>query len=182
MGIDLAIRPTQGDLDKMAASGAPKLPERSWALSFRHLLPPERGDCSSLVSLTMGRGGSTWWPAEMLRSQGRGPRGLGSQIPVAPLAGITQLTSISLPGKILFRRSHIRDVAVRRLKPIDEYCRVRLCLGWGRGRSIYWSLSFCEGRLSIRNPLLWFSRCILRPGVAWPEGMGIGDPLRGATP
>ncbi|XP_036684592.1 SH3 and PX domain-containing protein 2A isoform X3 [Balaenoptera musculus] len=26
-------------------------------------------------------------------------------------------------GKILFRRSHIRDVAVRRLKPIDEYCR-----------------------------------------------------------
>jgi hypothetical protein len=38
--------------------------------------------------------------------------------------------SISLPGKILFRRSHIRDVAVKRLKPIDEYCRVRL--GWGR--------------------------------------------------
>uniref|UniRef100_F6TCH5 Five SH3 domain-containing protein n=1 Tax=Callithrix jacchus TaxID=9483 RepID=F6TCH5_CALJA len=31
--------------------------------------------------------------------------------------------SISLPGKILFRRSHIRDVAVKRLKPIDEYCR-----------------------------------------------------------
>ncbi|XP_069467821.1 SH3 and PX domain-containing protein 2A isoform X2 [Ambystoma mexicanum] len=28
-----------------------------------------------------------------------------------------------LPGKVLFRRSHIRDVAVRRLKPIDEYCR-----------------------------------------------------------
>ncbi|XP_044521478.1 SH3 and PX domain-containing protein 2A isoform X1 [Gracilinanus agilis] len=28
-----------------------------------------------------------------------------------------------LPGKILFRRSHIRDVAVKRLKPIDEYCR-----------------------------------------------------------
>ncbi|EMP37617.1 SH3 and PX domain-containing protein 2A [Chelonia mydas] len=25
--------------------------------------------------------------------------------------------------KILFRRSHIRDVAVKRLKPIDEYCR-----------------------------------------------------------
>ncbi|KFP19789.1 SH3 and PX domain-containing protein 2A, partial [Egretta garzetta] len=30
-----------------------------------------------------------------------------------------------LPGKILFRRSHVRDVAVKRLKPIDEYCRVR---------------------------------------------------------
>lgn len=30
-------------------------------------------------------------------------------------------------GKILFRRSHVRDVAVKRLKPIDEYCRVREC-------------------------------------------------------
>lgn len=28
-------------------------------------------------------------------------------------------------GKILFRRSHIRDVAVKRLIPIDEYCKVR---------------------------------------------------------
>nr|XP_028586201.1 SH3 and PX domain-containing protein 2A isoform X4 [Podarcis muralis] len=28
-----------------------------------------------------------------------------------------------LPGKILFRRSHIRDVAVKRLRPIDDYCR-----------------------------------------------------------
>uniref|UniRef100_A0A803SVR0 SH3 and PX domain-containing protein 2A n=1 Tax=Anolis carolinensis TaxID=28377 RepID=A0A803SVR0_ANOCA len=26
-------------------------------------------------------------------------------------------------GKILFRRSHIRDVAVKRLRPIDDYCR-----------------------------------------------------------
>lgn len=33
-----------------------------------------------------------------------------------------------LPGKILFRRSHIRDVAVRRLKPIDEYCRALIRL------------------------------------------------------
>lgn len=31
-------------------------------------------------------------------------------------------------GKILFRRSHIRDVAVKRLIPIDEYCKVsRAC-------------------------------------------------------
>lgn len=29
-----------------------------------------------------------------------------------------------LTGKILFRRSHIRDVAMKRLKPINEYCRV----------------------------------------------------------
>ncbi|XP_045896523.1 SH3 and PX domain-containing protein 2B isoform X2 [Micropterus dolomieu] len=28
-----------------------------------------------------------------------------------------------LPGKILFRRSHIRDVAMKRLRPINEYCR-----------------------------------------------------------
>lgn len=40
------------------------------------------------------------------------------------------LTCSSLPtspvlGKILFRRSHIRDVAVKRLIPIDEYCKVR---------------------------------------------------------
>lgn len=29
-----------------------------------------------------------------------------------------------LLGKILFRRSHIRDVAMKRLGPINEYCRV----------------------------------------------------------
>lgn len=35
------------------------------------------------------------------------------------------LNVISSPaGKILFRRSHIRDVAVKRLIPIDEYCKV----------------------------------------------------------
>ncbi|CAK8675641.1 unnamed protein product [Clavelina lepadiformis] len=33
-----------------------------------------------------------------------------------------------LPGKILFRRSHIRDVAMKRLKPIDEYCQALLLL------------------------------------------------------
>ncbi|XP_069507480.1 SH3 and PX domain-containing protein 2B isoform X2 [Ambystoma mexicanum] len=33
-----------------------------------------------------------------------------------------------LPGKILFRRSHIRDVAVRRLVPIDEYCKALIQL------------------------------------------------------
>ena len=29
-----------------------------------------------------------------------------------------------LPGKILFGRSHVREVAIKRLKPIDEYCGV----------------------------------------------------------
>ncbi|KAM9450402.1 SH3 and PX domain-containing protein 2B isoform 2-T2 [Clarias gariepinus] len=33
-----------------------------------------------------------------------------------------------LPGKILFRRSHIRDVAMKRLRPIDEYCRALIQL------------------------------------------------------
>ncbi|XP_068062286.1 SH3 and PX domain-containing protein 2B isoform X4 [Anomalospiza imberbis] len=33
-----------------------------------------------------------------------------------------------LPGKILFRRSHIRDVAVKRLIPIDEYCKALIQL------------------------------------------------------
>lgn len=31
----------------------------------------------------------------------------------------------SPPGKILFRRSHVRDVAMKRLRFIDDYCRVR---------------------------------------------------------
>lgn len=34
--------------------------------------------------------------------------------------------SVSPSGKVLFRRSHIRDVAVRRLKHLDNYCKVRL--------------------------------------------------------
>lgn len=31
----------------------------------------------------------------------------------------------SPPGKILFRRSHVRDVAMKRLRFIDDYCRVK---------------------------------------------------------
>ncbi|CDQ58262.1 unnamed protein product [Oncorhynchus mykiss] len=30
-----------------------------------------------------------------------------------------------LPGKLLFRRSQVRDVAVKRLKHLNDYCRVR---------------------------------------------------------
>ncbi|XP_077586018.1 SH3 and PX domain-containing protein 2A-like isoform X2 [Stigmatopora nigra] len=33
-----------------------------------------------------------------------------------------------LPGKVLFRRSHIRDVAVKRLKHLDNYCKALLKL------------------------------------------------------
>lgn len=40
---------------------------------------------------------------------------------------LTMLCALSFSaGKILFRRSHIRDVAVKRLIPIDEYCKVSL--------------------------------------------------------
>lgn len=35
------------------------------------------------------------------------------------------LTLALSSGKVLFRRSHIRDVAVRRLKHLDNYCKVR---------------------------------------------------------
>lgn len=56
---------------------------------------------------------------------------------MAALPRITWLMSVSLPGKILFRRSHIRDVAVRRLKPIDEYCRVRLSGSLGVTPSVH---------------------------------------------
>ncbi|XP_063784146.1 SH3 and PX domain-containing protein 2B isoform X2 [Pseudophryne corroboree] len=56
-----------------------------------------------------------------------------------------------LPGKILFRRSHIRDVAVRRLIPIDEYCKALISL------PPYISqcdevLNFFEARLEDYNP------------------------------
>lgn len=30
-----------------------------------------------------------------------------------------------LPGKVLFRRSHVRDVAMKRLRHLDDYCRVQ---------------------------------------------------------
>ncbi|XP_063731005.1 SH3 and PX domain-containing protein 2A isoform X2 [Eleginops maclovinus] len=33
-----------------------------------------------------------------------------------------------LPGKVLFRRSHIRDVAVKRLKHLDNYCKALMKL------------------------------------------------------
>lgn len=44
---------------------------------------------------------------------------MAGDTPNPPLSCVLSL------GKILFRRSHVRDVAVKRLKPIDEYCRVR---------------------------------------------------------
>lgn len=82
---------------------------------------------------------------------------------MAAFPRITRLTSVSLPGKILFRRSHIRDVAVKRLKPIDEYCRVRVCLVVGEGPVLRQRVC-----LSVQNLLLWSGRCILTPGISGP--------------
>jgi hypothetical protein len=31
-----------------------------------------------------------------------------------------------VPGKIIFGRSHVREVAVKRLRQIDDYCSVSL--------------------------------------------------------
>ncbi|CAM9393873.1 unnamed protein product [Lampetra fluviatilis] len=62
-----------------------------------------------------------------------------------------QRTIPFLPGKILFRRSHIRDVAVRRLKPIDEYCRalVQLPAEISQCEDV---LHFFEARAEDLNP------------------------------
>lgn len=72
---------------------------------------------------------------------------------MAAFPRVTQLTALSVPGKILFRRSHIRDVAVKRLKPIDEYCRVSVRLQVGEGpasqpQSLFVCLSVEEHHLS----------------------------------
>lgn len=56
------------------------------------------------------------------------PTFLLGAVALSPMVGNAPnppLSSVPSSGKILFRRSHVRDVAVKRLKPIDEYCRVR---------------------------------------------------------
>lgn len=83
-------------------------------------------------------------------------------------------------GKILFRRSHIRDVAVKRLIPIDEYCKVSWDAStiFPRGCSVcfpFWVPSV-HGKVgnkieqNIKFPmLLWnqpkstFSGCVVLP-------------------
>ncbi|XP_006630820.1 SH3 and PX domain-containing protein 2A isoform X2 [Lepisosteus oculatus] len=56
-----------------------------------------------------------------------------------------------LPGKILFRRSHVRDVAMKRLRPIDDYCRalVRLPSQISQSEDV---LRFFETRPEDLNP------------------------------
>ncbi|XP_041645752.1 SH3 and PX domain-containing protein 2A-like isoform X2 [Cheilinus undulatus] len=56
-----------------------------------------------------------------------------------------------LPGKVLFRRSHIRDVAVRRLKHLDNYCKALLKLPSHISQSEE-VLQFFETKLEDLNP------------------------------
>ncbi|XP_042166883.1 SH3 and PX domain-containing protein 2A isoform X1 [Oncorhynchus tshawytscha] len=56
-----------------------------------------------------------------------------------------------LPGKILFRRSHVRDVAMKRLRFIDDYCRalVRLPPQLSQSEEV---LRFFETKADDLNP------------------------------
>ncbi|XP_074531554.1 SH3 and PX domain-containing protein 2A-like isoform X2 [Halichoeres trimaculatus] len=56
-----------------------------------------------------------------------------------------------LPGKVLFRRSHIRDVAVRRLKHLDNYCKALMKLPSHISQSDE-VLQFFETKLEDLNP------------------------------
>uniref|UniRef100_UPI0037E95A46 SH3 and PX domain-containing protein 2A isoform X2 n=1 Tax=Semicossyphus pulcher TaxID=241346 RepID=UPI0037E95A46 len=56
-----------------------------------------------------------------------------------------------LPGKVLFRRSHIRDVAVRRLKHLDNYCKALMKLPSHLSQSEE-VLQFFETKLEDLNP------------------------------
>lgn len=83
----------------------------------------------------------------------------------------THLTDSALffPGKVLFRRSHIRDVAVKRLKHLDNYCKVRqwlYCMSHNVIISQHWihNLSLCTicaiGLLGPLSMSMLFSLCI----------------------
>nr|XP_020456470.1 SH3 and PX domain-containing protein 2A isoform X2 [Monopterus albus] len=56
-----------------------------------------------------------------------------------------------LPGKVLFRRSHIRDVAVKRLKHLDNYCKALMKLPSHISQSEE-VLKFFETRSEDLNP------------------------------
>uniref|UniRef100_A0A3P9PC13 SH3 and PX domain-containing protein 2A n=1 Tax=Poecilia reticulata TaxID=8081 RepID=A0A3P9PC13_POERE len=56
-----------------------------------------------------------------------------------------------LPGKVLFRRSHIRDVAVKRLKHLDNYCKALMKLPSSISESEE-VLKFFETRPEDLNP------------------------------
>uniref|UniRef100_A0A3Q0S7E3 SH3 and PX domain-containing protein 2A n=1 Tax=Amphilophus citrinellus TaxID=61819 RepID=A0A3Q0S7E3_AMPCI len=67
-----------------------------------------------------------------------------------------------LPGKILFRRSHVRDVAMKRLRFIDDYCRVK------RPHSKHPSGS-PQARRGSRSQ--WLTACFFPSGIDSSEPM-----------
>lgn len=59
-------------------------------------------------------------------------------------------------GKVLFRRSHIRDVAVRRLKHLDNYCKVRQKLHVSVFPELDFSQLVCSTmHLLLKRPLIF---------------------------
>uniref|UniRef100_A0A8C4NR29 SH3 and PX domain-containing protein 2A n=1 Tax=Dicentrarchus labrax TaxID=13489 RepID=A0A8C4NR29_DICLA len=86
-----------------------------------------------------------------------------------------------LPGKILFRRSHVRDVAMKRLRFIDDYCRalVRLPPQISQSEEV---LRFFETKAEDINPPVdgrsrgatagrWLTACFFPSGIDSSEPM-----------
>uniref|UniRef100_A0A3B4TLV1 SH3 and PX domain-containing protein 2A n=1 Tax=Seriola dumerili TaxID=41447 RepID=A0A3B4TLV1_SERDU len=86
-----------------------------------------------------------------------------------------------LPGKILFRRSHVRDVAMKRLRFIDDYCRalVRLPPQISQSEEV---LRFFETKAEDINPPVdgrsrgatagrWLTACFFPSGTDSSEPM-----------
>uniref|UniRef100_G3PV93 SH3 and PX domain-containing protein 2A n=1 Tax=Gasterosteus aculeatus aculeatus TaxID=481459 RepID=G3PV93_GASAC len=84
-----------------------------------------------------------------------------------------------LPGKILFRRSHVRDVAMKRLRFIDDYCRalVRLPPQISQSEEV---LRFFDTKAEDVNPPVelrgaaagrWLTACF------FPSGMDSSEPM-----
>uniref|UniRef100_A0A3B3WTE4 SH3 and PX domain-containing protein 2A n=1 Tax=Poecilia mexicana TaxID=48701 RepID=A0A3B3WTE4_9TELE len=86
-----------------------------------------------------------------------------------------------LPGKILFRRSHVRDVAMKRLRFIDDYCRalVRLPPHISQSEEV---LHFFETKAEDINPPVdghsrgatagrWLTACFFPSGIDSSEPM-----------
>uniref|UniRef100_A0A3Q3K775 SH3 and PX domains 2A n=1 Tax=Monopterus albus TaxID=43700 RepID=A0A3Q3K775_MONAL len=82
-----------------------------------------------------------------------------------------------LPGKVLFRRSHIRDVAVKRLKHLDNYCKALMKLPSHISQSEE-VLKFFETRSEDLNPpsensAHWLTACFFpsTPGLDASDSM-----------
>ncbi|XP_029376613.1 SH3 and PX domain-containing protein 2A-like isoform X3 [Echeneis naucrates] len=91
-----------------------------------------------------------------------------------------------LPGKVLFRRSHIRDVAVRRLKHLDNYCKALMKLPSHISQSEE-VLKFFETKSEDLNPpieprgsskrrLAWMQTWLQEP-EKWISGLDASDPM-----